>query len=363
MRTISPALLAHLQADVRTVCTLWLITRTDGQIFGFTDFDQPITYGGVTYLAQGGYTHSQIESSSDLSTSNLELSAIFDSASITPQGLESGLWDYAAVSVSLVNYNDLTMGAAVLDSGYVGQLTIQNGMYKAELRGLAQLMQQDQGDIYSATCRAVFGDSKCTINLVPLTFTGSIQSVVNPVTWDDATLTQTGPNAAFVDTNGHRIPTTPPYTIKVVPPTGGAFVSNSEVRDAAGGTWLQVGGSPANDQYNVASDGTYTFDGTDNPGQIVFIDYTYQIGYFAYGTVKFLTGLNAGFSMDVKAFAPGVVTLTMTLPYPLTVGDTYSIVAGCDRLFGTCKARYNNVPNFRGEPYVPGQDVILRPQG
>ena len=53
----------------------------------------------------------------------------------------------------------------------------------------------------------------------------------------------------------------------------------------------------------------------------------------------------------------------MTLPYPLTVGDAYSVSAGCDRLFGTCKARYNNVVNFRGEPYIPGQDVILRPQG
>jgi hypothetical protein len=186
---------------------------------------------------------------------------------------------------------------------------------------------------------------------------------VNPVTWNDATLTQTGPNAAFVDTAGRRIPTTGPYTIKVVPPTGGAFVSNTAVRDAAGGTWLQVGGSPGNDQYNVASDGTYTFDGTDNPGQIVFIDYTYQIGYFAYGKVTFTSGANAGFSMDVKSFAPGVVTLAMTLPYPLTVGDTYSISAGCDRLFGTCKDRYNNVPNFRGEPYIPGQDTVLRPQG
>lgn len=363
MRTISPALLAHLQGDVRTVCTLWLITRKDASVFGFTDFDQPITYGGVTYLAQGGYTHSQIESSSDMSTSNMELSAIFDSGSITPQGLESGLWDYAAVSVSLVNYNDLTMGAAVLDSGYIGQVTITNGNYKAELRGLAQLMQQDQGDVYSATCRAVFGDSKCTINLAPLTFTGSILSVVNAVTWDDATLTQVGPNVAFVDMTGHRVPTTGPYTIKVAPPTGGAFVSNTDVRDAWGNTWTQVGGSPGNNQYSVASDGTYTFDGTDNPGWEVFIDYTFQVGYFAYGIVTFLTGLNAGFSMDVKTFAPGVVTLAMTLPYPLTVGDTYSIVAGCDRLFGTCKARYNNVVNFRGEPYIPGQDVILRPQG
>lgn len=363
MRTISAPLLAHLQGDVRTVCTLWLITRTDNQVFGFTDYDQPITYGGVTYLAQGGYTHSNVESNSDLSTSNMELSAIFDSAVITPVSLESGLWDYASVSVALVNYNDLTMGSAILDSGYIGAVTIQNGMYKAELRGLAQVMQQDQGDVYSPTCRAVFGDSKCTIDLGPLTFTGSIQSVNSVTGWNDSTLTQTGPAATFTDTAGQRIPTSGPYTIKVVPPTGGAFTSNIRVRDTANGTWSVVGSSPGNKQYTVASNGTYGFSGASNAGQQVFIDYLYQIGYFAYGTVKFTSGQNAGFSMDVKAFSPGVVTLAMTLPYPLAVGDTYTITAGCDRLFGTCKNRWNNVIHFRGEPYIPGQDVILRPQG
>lgn len=363
MRTIPAALAAHLAGDVRTVCTLWLVTRRDGALFGFTDFDQDITYGGQLFVAAGGYTHSQIESGSDLSTSNLEITAIFDSGAITPQSLESGLWDFAGVVISLVNYNDLTMGAAVLASGVIGQVTVQNGRYQAEMRGLAQLMQQDFGDVYSPTCRATFGDAKCKVDLGPLTYSGSIESVTGTTQWADSTLTQTGPAASFTDTVGHLIPTTGPYTIKVVPPTGGAFVSNIRVRDTAGGTWSVVGSGPGNDQYTVAGDGTYGFNGSQNAGQRVYIDYDYQIGYFAYGHVIFTSGQNAGFEMDVKTFAPGHVTLAMSMPYPLAVGDTYSITAGCDRLFGTCKNRWNNVVNFRGEPYLPGQDVILRPQG
>jgi hypothetical protein len=360
MRNISAALLAHLQGDVRTVCTLWLITRTDSQVFGFTDFDQPITYGGLTYTPQGGYTHSQIESSADLSTSNMELTAIFDSGAITPQSLESGLWDFASVSVSMINYNDLSMGGVVLDSGVIGQVTVLNGTYQAELRGLAQLMQQDQGDIYSPTCRATFGDSKCTIDLAPLTFAGSIQTVSSVTSWLDSTLTQVGPTVAFTDTTGHHIPTTFPYTVQIVPPTGGAFVATGTVSDASGTAYTV--GTPAPGVFSVSPTGLYTFDISAAGGQI-FISYTYSIGYFAYGKVTFTGGANAGFSMDVKTFAPGVVKLAMTLPYPLAVGDTYNIVAGCDRLFGTCKNRFNNVVNFRGEPYIPGQDVILRPQG
>lgn len=363
MRNISAALLAHLQGDVRTVCTLWLITRRDNQVFGFTDFDQPIIYGGLTYTPKGGYTHSAIASSSDLSTTNMELNAIFDSSAITPQSLESGLWDFASVTVSLVNYSDLSMGTATLNSGVLGAITITNGVYQAELRGFAQLMQQDQGDVYSATCRAQLGDVKCTIDLGPLTASGSIQSVNNAISWNDATLTQTGPNASFADTNGHIIPTRSPFTVQIVPPTGGAFVATGTVKDSAGTVYSQVPHTQeAPGKFSLLPGGLYTFDVSAAGGEI-FIDYTYQIGYFAYGKVTFASGQNAGFTMDVKAFAPGIVTLAMTMPYPLAVGDAYTIVAGCDRLFGTCKARFNNVLNFRGEPYIPGQDVMLRPQG
>ena len=97
MRTISPALLAHLQGDTKTIASLWLITRTDSQVFAFTDLDQNITYNGVVYESAGGYTHSQIDMTSDLSTTNLEVTALFDSSSITPASLESGAWDGAQV--------------------------------------------------------------------------------------------------------------------------------------------------------------------------------------------------------------------------------------------------------------------------
>ena len=363
MRTISAALLAHLQGNVQTTATLWLITRTDGAQFAFTDLDRPITYNGVTYESAGGYTHSQIEMSNDLSTSNLEVTAVFDSSTITQASLESGQWDFAAVSCSLVNYDDLTQGAVVLETGYLGQLSIQNGTYTAELRGLAQLSQQEQGDLYSPTCRANFGDSKCTINLAPLTFSGSVSSINSATSWNDPTLTQVGPVVAFVDSHGWRIPSRAPFQIQVVPPTGGSFVSDGGVRDALGDQWSAVGGSPASDQYNVNGTGLYTFDGVDNPGQEIFIDYDYTIGYFAYGKVKWLTGQNAGFTGEVKSFSPGVVTLALAMPYPIAAGDTYTITAGCDKTLGTCSARYNNIVHFRGEPYIPGPDTLMAPQG
>ncbi|MBF4041879.1 DUF2163 domain-containing protein [Burkholderia pseudomallei] len=362
MRSINAALLAHLAGNTQTLATLWLVTRKDGAQFGFTDLDQPIIYGGVTYEATGGYTHSQIDMTSDLSTSNLEVQAVFDSANITPESLESGLWDFAQVRCSLVNYADLTQGAVILSSGTLGQVSITNGAYKAELRGVAQLMQQEQGDVYSPTCRANFGDSKCTVDRGPLTVSGSVASLVNATTWNDPTLTQVGTVSAYVDTKGEKVPTHSPYTIQVVPPTGGAFVSDGGVTNSQGKTLSLVSSSPGDGQYDVNSTGLYAFSGSD-AGWEVFIDYDYTIGYFAYGKVTWLTGQNAGFSMEVKTFSPGVVTLAMAMPYPIAVGDTYQIVPGCDRTIGTCFARYNNIVHFRGEPYIPGPDILLMPQG
>lgn len=42
----------------------------------------------------------------------------------------------------------------------------------------------------------------------------------------------------------------------------------------------------------------------------------------------------------------------------MAVGDTFHIVPGCDKRLATCRDRYANVINFRGEPYLPGQDAL-----
>jgi uncharacterized phage protein (TIGR02218 family) len=81
--------------------------------------------------------------------------------------------------------------------------------------------------------------------------------------------------------------------------------------------------------------------------------------YFAYGLVTFTGGANSGLSMEVREFAAGKFTLFLPMPNAMAAGDTYTAVAGCDKLFDTCVGRFNNAVNFRGEPHVPGMDKIL----
>jgi len=40
-------------------------------------------------------------------------------------------------------------------------------------------------------------------------------------------------------------------------------------------------------------------------------------------------------------------------------GDRVRIVAGCDKRLETCRAKFGNVVNFRGFPFVPGEDWLV----
>lgn len=78
------------------------------------------------------------------------------------------------------------------------------------------------------------------------------------------------------------------------------------------------------------------------------------------GVVTWVTGANEGALMEVASFASGAFTLSASMPFNITAGDTFTVVSGCrKRLAEDCQARYSNVINFRGFPYVPLADAVL----
>ena len=84
--------------------------------------------------------------------------------------------------------------------------------------------------------------------------------------------------------------------------------------------------------------------------------------YFTFGIVTWVTGLNAGLRMEVKTFASGgVFTLQLSMPYAIAIGDTFTVVPGCNKLgrAGDCKIKFANYVNFRGFEDIPGQDKVL----
>ena len=89
----------------------------------------------------------------------------------------------------------------------------------------------------------------------------------------------------------------------------------------------------------------------------------FAAGWFTRGLVTFTSGANAGRAQEVKRHALSGATATLELwqpmALPIEAGDTFTITAGCDKQFATCRAKFANAANFRGFPHMPGNDYVL----
>lgn len=286
MKAMSSALEAHYALEATTIATCLKLTRRDGVVMGFTEHDRAITFDGVVYEADtGGFAGTATAAASDLSVDNLEVEGYLDSAGLTEEDMMSGHYDFAAVEIFQVNYEDLTMGRAVLATGTLGEVRNEDGKFSAELRGLAQALQQQVGSLYSPDCRANFCDHpapngiwRCYLDVEDWTFTGAVTGVDG----DD-------PHQVFTD--------------------------SARTEDA----W-----------------------------------------YFTYGRLLWTSGENSGRAVEVRRFqAGGIFDLFEGMTHPVEIGDEYSVSAGCDKRFETCRDRFDNVVNFRGEPHLPGIHKLL----
>ncbi len=190
MKTASSQFAAHIAGETTSLATCWKVTRKDGVVFGFTDFDQTLLIDGVSYEARTGYTRTAIQTISDLSVDNLDIESAFDSEAITAQDLRDGIWDNAEVLIFLVNWTALSQGKIILKRGMIGQVELKDALYRAELRGLTQLFSQNIGELYTADCRADLGDTRCGVNLEALTASGVVTASDNRYGFTDNSRTE-----------------------------------------------------------------------------------------------------------------------------------------------------------------------------
>jgi len=76
-----------------------------------------------------------------------------------------------------------------------------------------------------------------------------------------------------------------------------------------------------------------------------------------------VSALNAGRVAEVKLHAAraGGIAIELWNPMPEipAAGDAFTVTAGCDRQFATCRDKFANVINFRGFPHMPGNDFVI----
>lgn len=84
---------------------------------------------------------------------------------------------------------------------------------------------------------------------------------------------------------------------------------------------------------------------------------------FVLGRLRYMSGANCGLSSVVLGVA-GVIVQLRDLPRaPVEVGCRVELREGCDKRLETCVTRFANAGNFRGEPYLPGVDLLTRYPG
>jgi len=281
MKTLPTGLQAHLDDGTTTLAWCWRLTRNDGQVFGFTDHDLPLTFDGTTFTPESGFAASEIRSGSDLAVDSQDAVGVLTSTTITETDILDGRWDNAAVEIWRVNWQDVSQ-RVMMRRGGIGQVRRGRLHFVAEMRSLSHVLGQTVGRTFQATCGAALRDARCGVDLTAAANKG------------------TGNVAGVVGDRG--------FTTTDL----GAFAD----------------------------------------------------GWFALGLVTWTSGANAGRKAEVLSHklsgALATVTLLEKPVRPIQLNDAFTITAGCDKSFATCQAKFANAVNFRGFPYIPGQDTIIR---
>jgi uncharacterized phage protein (TIGR02218 family) len=194
MRAIDLNLKSHLMSGATTLATCWRIARRDGAVFGFTDHDRALSFGGTLFEPDTGADGAAISSSADLSVDNSEIAGLLSSARLSASELMSRRFDEASVEIWRVNWADVSE-RILLKRGVIGEVKRDGAKFTAEIRGDSYLLDQPKGRVYQRRCDAVLGDARCGVDLNEPQYkgAGAIVSVI-----DDGRFTVSG-LGAFAD--------------------------------------------------------------------------------------------------------------------------------------------------------------------
>jgi uncharacterized phage protein (TIGR02218 family) len=84
---------------------------------------------------------------------------------------------------------------------------------------------------------------------------------------------------------------------------------------------------------------------------------------FVLGRLRYISGANCGLTTLVMG-VDGTNLQVRDLPRAaVEPGCRIELREGCDKRFTTCVSRFDNAINFRGEPHLPGNDLLTRYPG
>jgi uncharacterized phage protein (TIGR02218 family) len=263
------------EGEATSMAMCWRIERSDGVGLALTSHDQRITRDGVDHEPTPGMMPASVTRSIGVEPHSGEVSGALSANALSVADLGLGRWDGAQIRLIAVDWENPDAASIPLIAGEVGNVSIKDERFSADLRGAAAKLDAPVCPATSAECRAEFGDKDCRVDLA------------------------------------------------------GRSIAATVVSSAGGELTLDT-----------------TFDER-----------------FVLGRLRYMSGANCGVSTLILAVAGTVVTVRDLPRASLEDGCRVELREGCDKRFETCVTRFGNGINFRGEPHLPGNDLLTRYPG
>lgn len=286
-------------AALTRLALAWRVARRDGLVQGFTTHDRPLTIAGESYRPAVSFEPGEIRATGRLTGDSLEAWGGFHSEEIAAADLQAGLYDGAQVRILQVDWQDPD--------------------------GSGQGSGQGSGP-----------------GSAPLVLAEGHVGEIQP------------------EDHHFRAELRGPAR-RLNQPLGAVYQPHcrADLGDARCGVDLAA----------LALEGQVTALGAGGPGglaedQVLACDLQLDDPEaWRGGLLEFLDGRHAGRSLEVKEVRAdsGRLVLFEPLGRPPAIGDRIRLTPGCDKSAETCRARFDNLLNFRGEPALPGSDAVLRP--
>lgn len=372
MRTVSMGLGNHCQGALTTLSLGWFIKRPDGTIKRYTNSDRPRTLSASGSPVNGVYVPGPMESDNaiqvklDMSVNNMTMNGFFIDNDISEADAVARLYQSSEVYTFYYNWKNTSQGIGKLIRGTLGDVKRQGIGFSAEFRSLGQALQFNLCSITSTGCRSAFGSTGigpsagCRIPVEAPLWTANTDFVVQV-----ADSNNPGGEAEIVPTveNGWQYRCIDTGTSGGSEPTWDTTLGGTTSDGSV--TWETRRATKRTATVTAVTD-TRTFtvgsilgDLADGTGGSA------SGGFFAEGTARGIDNANAGFEKRIRNFTDigggsFTVQLKDALPYLPTIGDTFFLLAGCDKAYETCHVNWANWKNFRGEHLMPGPDVLFK---
>ena len=341
----------------------WLvtITRVDGTVLRLVNTQRNLTISGQTWTGEPGMSITNVEYYSDGTISNTLISvALHAGGAITAADIAVGKYRNATLSMQIVNIFAPALGSAHF-TGYLGAVTL-NTRDSATLEGRGQLVLGTTVvvETYQAMDLADLGDFRNKIPILP-------PDVQRSTAYETVALDHWNQNLAFVrarvgaagnpsdyanlywecTTAGTTASVAPAYTGNV-----GDVVIDGGAHFTARNAWLRYG------QVGSVTDAFhFTVVNLTEPRAVD--------GWFKQGQALLRSGNGNGLSIETRDWtqAGNIVFAALPVTGLIAPGDWLELIPGYDHTAKTAYGKFNDIVNFRGDPFAPAPGAILSPTG